>query len=168
MFRKSPELLPLDELRAALGEPQAVFPMRSGMLTLGIMACAVILGVGIFLVYDIVSTRHHMFMIGFAVSLAVFAAWWLWWLASCLALQIWVYADALLFVQGGRAAAFSWESVAQVQQRADKMVVLTSSDGTVASYHPDIVMAGAELTARIRAEAQERQIPWLGTGRANV
>jgi hypothetical protein len=160
MFRKKPELLALDEVRVALGEPETVFPVRSGMIVLGLCVCALILGLGIFLVYRILSADDHTLMIGFAVSLACFAALWLWWLRSCLGLQIWLYPDAILFVRGGRAAVFGWQRVSQVQQRADKIIVLTRDDGAVASFHPDIVRAGAKLTARIRAEAQERQIPW--------
>jgi hypothetical protein len=167
MFRKKAELLTLEELRAAFDEPEAVFAARSAPIAVGIGIGAVIVGVGIFLVYRILSTDDHGLMIGYALTLACFAAMWLWWLRSCLTLQIWVYPDVILFVRGPRGAVVSWDSVVQVQQRSDNTVILTRDDGAAAAYHPDIVRGGAKLTARIRSQAEARDIPWIGKETAN-
>lgn len=164
MFSKKPEFLDLEELRVALGEPEAVFAARRGRIWAGIFACVVIWVLGIAFGHRLIGAEGRWYVVALGLLLSPFAAAWLWWLRGCLGIQVWVYPDALLFVRRRRAAVFAWASLSRIQE-ANKFVFLTRGDGVVATYHPDVIAGAARLTAIVRCEAERHGIPWVGQPR---
>lgn len=161
MFRKRLDLVDFGQLRASLGEPELVFAVVAGRVWIGVFACVLTWAVGFAMAHQFMGADQGSSAIAMGAMLTLFAGPMIWWLIGGIGFEIWVYGEAILFIQKQRGALLPWHRVSKVQQRSDSAVILFRDDGFAAGYYPELIRGGARLTQLIRTEKDKRAIPWV-------